>query len=60
VAFVLGLKAVGEKRLENACDWLRVCQKTGSSARPSYKGAVGLLAYWDVRRFGRHGGLDIP
>ncbi|MCM3875446.1 MAG: hypothetical protein NEA02_03405 [Thermoanaerobaculia bacterium] len=60
VAFVLGLKAVGEKRLEDACDWLRVCQKTGSSARPSYKGADGLLKFWDVRRFGRRGGRDIP
>ncbi|MFI5119097.1 MAG: hypothetical protein ACHQM4_01710 [Thermoanaerobaculia bacterium] len=60
VAFVLGLKAVGEQRLDDACDWLRVCQKTGLSARPSYKGADGLLKTWDVRRFGRHGGLDIP
>ena len=60
VAFVLGLKAVGEQRLDDACDWLRVCQKTGSSARPSYKGAEGLLKFWDVRRFGRHGGRDIP
>ncbi len=53
VAFVLGLKAVGDKRFEEACDWLRVCQKTGSSARPSYKGADGLLKFWDTRRFGR-------
>jgi len=60
VAFVLGLRAVGEKRLEDACDWLRVCQRTGSSARPSYKGADGLLKFWDVRRFGRRGGRDIP
>ncbi len=60
VAFVLGLKAIGEKRLEDACDWLRVCQRIGSSARPSYKSAEGLLKYWDVRRFGRRGGRDIP
>ncbi len=60
VAFVLGLKAVGEKRLQDACDWLRVCERTGSSARPTYKGADGLLKFWDVRRFGRRGGLDIP
>lgn len=58
VAFVLGLRAAGQKRFEEACDWLRVCQKTGSSARPSYKNALGLLQSWNVRNFGRR--LDVP
>ena len=53
VAFVLGLKALGGKRLEEGCDWLRICLRAGSSARPSYKNALGLLQFWDVRRFGR-------
>jgi hypothetical protein len=53
VAFVLGLKAVGGKRLEEGCDWLRVSLQAGSSARPSYKNALGILEFWDVRRFGR-------
>jgi tetratricopeptide (TPR) repeat protein len=59
-AFLLGLKAIGEKRLEDACDWLRVCQKAGLAAWPSYKHAGGLLRPWDIRRFGRRGGRDIP
>jgi tetratricopeptide (TPR) repeat protein len=53
VAFLLGLKAVGGKRLEEGCDWLRVSLQAGSSARPSYKNALGILQFWDVRRFGR-------
>lgn len=53
VAFLLGLKAVGGKRLEEGCDWLRVSLRACSSARPSYKNALGILQFWDVRRFGR-------
>jgi hypothetical protein len=59
-AFLLGLKAVGEKRLEDACDWLRVCQKAGLAAWPRYKRAEALLRPWDVRRFGIRGVRDIP
>lgn len=58
VAFVLGLRAAGEKRFEEGCDWLRVSLQTGSSARPSYKSALSLLQDWNVRRFGRRS--DVP
>ena len=58
--YLVGLKAVGEKRLEDACDWLRVCQKTGSASRPSYKRADSILKNWEKRRFGVRGGRDIP
>ncbi len=51
-AFLLGLKAVGEKRLDDACDWLRVCQRAGLAAWPRYKRAEALLRPWDTRRFG--------
>ena len=58
-AFLFGLKAVGEKRLEDACDWFRVCQKAGLAAWPSYKRAEGVLRPWDTRRFGVREGRAI-
>lgn len=59
-AFLLGMRAVGEKRLEDACDWFRVCLKAGLAAWPSYKHAEACLKTWDTRRFGVRGGADIP
>lgn len=59
VAYLLGLKAAGEKRLEDASTWLRAAVRTGQTSAPSHGRARKMLERWDTRRFGVAGGADI-
>jgi len=59
VAYLLGLKAAGEKRLEDASAWLRAAVRTGQTSTPAHKRASEMLKRWDVRRFGVVGGVEI-
>ncbi len=52
VAFLLGVRAAGEKRLVDASDWFRVCVRTEQRARPSFGRAREFLKRWDTKHFG--------
>ncbi len=59
VAYLLGLKAAGEKKLEDASAWLRAAVRTEQMKTPAYNRAKEMLKRWDVRRFGVVGGAEI-
>ncbi len=60
VAYLMGLKAAGERRMVEAADWLRAALRTGAASAPDYKRSQELLGRWDTRRFGVRGGANLP
>jgi hypothetical protein len=49
IAYYIGLKAQGEYRYADACDWYRVCVETGLVNNGEYRWAFNTLAAWHAQ-----------